>query len=899
MKKTFILLILNIITVCVAFAQSQAFVVELNNGLSDIFQVSQEIKILNNTETDSLSLWNKGEHINSYANKDVKRIRFNEEQALTDSVERAALVALYNATNGPNWNNNTNWCSDKPISEWAGVQVRGNTKELWLHYDRNISGELPIEITNLKNFVYIDFNGDNLYGNIPPTIGRLNQLYTLDLSSNNLSGPIPNSICDMIHLRNLGLYRNALNGPIPKNIGKIERLYSLYIGENKLSGTIPDEICNLKELHYIILSSNNLEGEIPYRIFELPSLEALNLRNNNLSGSIPNNIPENSLLRTINLSLNNFTGTIPNNFGNLKQIKELDLSCNQLEGNIPECLGNLTSLATLELWKNSLDGEIPKSFENLKQLISTREDGSIVFTLSTYWNKLSGNIPKLFLDNKGWDNEWVKIIARNNYKLNDFYIPAPAFHVTSLEGKTLDSKEIYSRNKYTALFHWGTYCGFAKSFLPLVQTLYNRYKNHGFDIIGFTAYEEYDIVRKYIEDNNIKWANFISTKDNMMNYTSSVVGTGYGYPEGFTPEISLVDSNGQIVFSSALNNYREVAKFLNEQLGKGDGDCYISTDYSQDGLVTKIQEASVGNGINLVLMGEAFTDKDISSGNYMSIMHSAMQQFFCEQPYKALQNYFNVYVVNAVSPNASYFSDSQHAIGENTEKVFEYAKKALGENPERIMVGVIYNQELVSTPERSHTKFWLNDGSFIAYMKDGVSSTINHEMGGHGFAQLLDEYVESENEGVSLPDAQKERLDEEWEIYGVGANVDYHNNPSEVKWASFLNDPRYGAEQLGVFEGANLYSYGCYRPSENSMMRYNDSHFNAPSREAIYKRIMKYADTSWQYNREKFVEFDLNTFKSTNINSRAILSPSTRKQTPKKVTPEGLPPSIINGSWKD
>ena len=40
-----------------------------------------------------------------------------------DSVEsdRAVLVALYNATDGPNWTDNTNWLSNEPLSEWHGV----------------------------------------------------------------------------------------------------------------------------------------------------------------------------------------------------------------------------------------------------------------------------------------------------------------------------------------------------------------------------------------------------------------------------------------------------------------------------------------------------------------------------------------------------------------------------------------------------------------------------------------------------------------------------------------------------------------------------------------------------------------------------------------------------------
>ena len=31
--------------------------------------------------------------------------------------ERAILIALYDATDGANWNNNTNWKTDNPLSE--------------------------------------------------------------------------------------------------------------------------------------------------------------------------------------------------------------------------------------------------------------------------------------------------------------------------------------------------------------------------------------------------------------------------------------------------------------------------------------------------------------------------------------------------------------------------------------------------------------------------------------------------------------------------------------------------------------------------------------------------------------------------------------------------------------
>ena len=35
--------------------------------------------------------------------------------------DREALVALYNVTNGENWNESNNWLSDAPLGEWEGV----------------------------------------------------------------------------------------------------------------------------------------------------------------------------------------------------------------------------------------------------------------------------------------------------------------------------------------------------------------------------------------------------------------------------------------------------------------------------------------------------------------------------------------------------------------------------------------------------------------------------------------------------------------------------------------------------------------------------------------------------------------------------------------------------------
>ena len=61
--------------------------------------------------------------------------------------DREALVALYNATAGPNWKINNNWLSDVPISEWIDVTTDDNGRVIELYLGGNqLTGEIPAEL---------------------------------------------------------------------------------------------------------------------------------------------------------------------------------------------------------------------------------------------------------------------------------------------------------------------------------------------------------------------------------------------------------------------------------------------------------------------------------------------------------------------------------------------------------------------------------------------------------------------------------------------------------------------------------------------------------------------------------------------------------------------------------
>ena len=160
------------------------------------------------------------------------------------SGDAATLAAFYNATDGPNWSDNTNWVTDAPISDWSGVTasniVNGGTvgecvvRRLYISFDR-LSGEIPAELANLAHLQYLNLNGNQLSGMIPIELGKIPNLRSLDLSDNQLSGEIPAELGNLPNLRLLFLQGNQLSGAIPIELGKIP---NLSLDGNQLSGRI-------------------------------------------------------------------------------------------------------------------------------------------------------------------------------------------------------------------------------------------------------------------------------------------------------------------------------------------------------------------------------------------------------------------------------------------------------------------------------------------------------------------------------------------------------------------------------------------------------------------------------------------------------------------------------------
>ena len=600
----------------------------------------------------------------------------------------------------------------------------------------------------------------------------------------------------------------------------------------------------------------------------------------------------------------NVDGNIPDFFGKNYYLSDLCLSYNRLSGSLPTSLTELPNLHTIALCNNQFEGLLPEDF------VAKMIGKDITFSMDLKLNSFSGKVPDKIKTHPRFNEHWPNLIIQNGggMDFSDLTIPAPLFSFKDVNGNTYDLAEVYKKNKFTLLYTWGWWCPWSELYNQQLIPAYLGYKDRGFEVIGLHRGndEENAKLKEFTISHSIPWINSAYYDWNWTNgspkdETHALLWTAS------TPQVLLVDQSGNVVFNSYMDeegNYQaeslyrdELFSYLKRQLGPLDNNYYTSTDYSHDGEVATLQKATQGQGFDLVFVGEGFTDKDLEGGRFDQRMSEALEQFFAYEPYTSLRDRFNVYAVKAVSPNAEFVNGCTHAIDVDPSKALEYASKVTDLMPERPMrVTVVYNK---ASGDRSFCMM-MDDESYVCFAMDGgLTDVLNHESGGHGIGRLLDEYVEAGNENLTMPEEYKTELDSIWTTRGWGANVDWRSNPAEVKWTKFINDARYADERIGVYEGSYLYQYGAYRPTENSMMRYNDSPFNAPSREAIYKRVMQESEgDGWTYDYETFVAFDV-AGHSQFVN--ALNAGQTRRRGAPTLDRQQLtaPPVFLKGTWRD
>ena len=624
-----------------------------------------------------------------------------------------------------------------------------------------------------------------------------NQLTSLDVTNNP----------KIEQLRCAGNNLNSLD--VSKNTELIE--FEAY--NNRLSSI---DVSNNPELEYIDLTNNQIKS---IDVSNNPELDYIDLTNNQIKSI---DVSKNLELERITCSDNKLTSIdVTNN----QKLTTLNISGNSI---VKIDLGNNPELKHLICNKNKISELELSNNKKLKSLnVNDNNLTSLTVNCCPEIKTLKAN------------NNLIKEMDISELtSLFDFYCsgnPLETLYVFDGQIDALFEKEIPSTTKIVVK---GTEPGEDEVF-TVTPTL--------FDIDGY----EQDITMtvtaniSYSIDSQPEW---ISKKsDNSGVYT-------------FTVSANTTSSarSGEIIFKNVNNSFLTVTVKQGIQT-------YTSSDYSQDGQVTRIHSATVGKGIDVVFVGDAFADKDQDLFNkYVKLGKEA---FFTEEPFRSTNNRFNIYRIGSVSKNgiiaqeggdtkfSAQFEQGTYVGGDNN-LVNSFVKASIPSvDLTKTIIFVIINKA-----KYAGTCHMFSNNQAVCYVplcrnENEYAQTLRHEGCGHGFGKLADEYF-YDSMG-RIPDDEVSEL-KRWKgfAYGFHENVDLTSDPNTILWSKFFSDSRYSGK-VGVYEGGYTYPYGVYRPTDNSIMRYNTGGFNAPSREAIYKKIMKFSEgDAWTYDYETFVAFD-------------------------------------------
>ena len=155
-----------------------------------------------------------------------------ERPSGTADSDRAALVALYNAMNGPNWPNSANWLTAAPLNEWFGVITDSSTGRV----------------------IHLTLPYNNLRGQLPPELGDLTALEELNFPGNFITDDDLPALSYLPSLRRLFLFHNFISDV--SALSSLTRLEILDLFDNGISDIAP--LLNLPNLRHLSIEYNSL-----------------------------------------------------------------------------------------------------------------------------------------------------------------------------------------------------------------------------------------------------------------------------------------------------------------------------------------------------------------------------------------------------------------------------------------------------------------------------------------------------------------------------------------------------------------------------------------------------------------------------------------------------------------
>lgn len=631
---------------------------------------------------------------------------------------------------------------------------------------------------------------------------------------------------------------------------------------------------------------------------------ALRLGLNNLRGSIAKKIGSLSHLRHLDLSWNKLEGTlcwqedteICSDLDNLTNLVTIDLSHNKLSSDcMPAKWGNFKSLESIDLSSNRLSGLMfPHSWEQLFQ------NGRTV-DLILNDNRLHGDVPDYIRNHPQWNRLALQFVRQYRGEKTVTYggnIQLPDFTFTDLkDGSERNIRDVYGANELTMLLNWDPLQEESTRFVSThVRRLVTLYGSEGFAVVAVTPEgDEYrEAAVNYLQQYDVPWTAFTDYRDEQGR---RIVLPDYPYPSYL-----LIDRKGKItkdvydgqyivplddlgepdVIDMASNPFQHTA-LLGSIIKKTFGDSeYESTDYSMDKQYETLQKATRGKGIDLVLIGDAFTDIDIETGYYKETMQYAADLFFRLNPVSTYRDHFNVYMVYAVSGKSypgregniqtalgtSIYDNDRIESSLETTSDYAFVPPIGGYKP---YVPVVVNNCTAATSHLGPNMVMDPNYAFTGYdprYRRGFIGTFIHESVGHCFGLLGDEYT-STSGSTEITDTDRKKL-KRFHADNWSLNLSLESDPDKVYWSDLIGRSEY--PYVGTYEGGFYYNKGVWRSEDKSIMS-NTSYlyFNTICRQLLYRTIMDLSGRDYHFNW--FLEQDSDEGRPANGLSAQRLTP--------------------------
>ncbi|MCO6045571.1 M64 family metallopeptidase [Aeoliella sp. ICT_H6.2] len=258
---------------------------------------------------------------------------------------------------------------------------------------------------------------------------------------------------------------------------------------------------------------------------------------------------------------------------------------------------------------------------------------------------------------------------------------------------------------------------------------------------------------------------------------------------------------------------------------------------------TLVDNGPSENRVDIVTLGDGYTQADLTAGVYEQHIHSYLDHLFAasinSEPFHRYRKYFNVHAVEVVSsesgadvPPQGVFKDTaldaQYYGDGVTERLLTIDQGKANSARDVALANADFSAEMQYVAV-NETKYGGSGGPYAVFA--GGNSASNeialHEVG-HSFSNLADEYPH----GVSPShyDAPEP------------SQVNVTADPTGAKWAHWINHLQPGVGVIGAYEGANYHRTGIYRSSLDSKMKSLHEPFNAVSREKIILDIYELVD---------------------------------------------------------